>query len=117
MLFFKSRPFAYDGIITFWVPTVAFFAWIPVMTGLVLRAIRRNEEEGGTVAAPAGDEEPAAARGEVRGGGVRLLSRRYEEDGEEERPWPSSVSETTRSTSKPARRIWSGPGSEPRRSA
>ena len=28
MLFFKSRPFAYDGIITFWVPTVAFFFWI-----------------------------------------------------------------------------------------
>jgi hypothetical protein len=43
MLFFKTGPFAFDGVVTFWVPNVAFFGWIIVMTWLVIKAIRAEE--------------------------------------------------------------------------
>jgi hypothetical protein len=56
MLFFKTGPFAFDGLITFWVPTVVFFAWIPIMTGLVLRAVSRYELAAAGTAAATEDE-------------------------------------------------------------
>lgn len=43
MLFFKDGAFAFNGLITFWVPTVAFFGWVVVMTALVIRAVQRHE--------------------------------------------------------------------------
>lgn len=39
--FFKTGPFAWNGLFAFWVAAFAFFAWIIVMSALVLRAIRR----------------------------------------------------------------------------
>jgi hypothetical protein len=43
MLFFKTGPFAFDGVITFWVPNAVFFGWIIVMTWLVIKAIRAEQ--------------------------------------------------------------------------
>lgn len=39
--FFKTGPFAWDGILGFWVIAIAFFAWIFMMWWAVTRAIRR----------------------------------------------------------------------------
>ena len=37
--FFKAGPFAWNGILAFWLPFVVFFSWFLLMPGLVLRAI------------------------------------------------------------------------------
>lgn len=37
--FFRTGPFAWNGLLAFWVAASAFFAWLLVMTWLVLRAI------------------------------------------------------------------------------
>lgn len=37
--FFYSGPFAYDGLLAFWIAASAFFAWLVVMTPVLLRAI------------------------------------------------------------------------------
>lgn len=47
--FFKAGPFAWDGIIAFWLPAVIFFVWVIAAFLLLLKAITRQEEE----AAPA----------------------------------------------------------------
>jgi hypothetical protein len=64
MLFFKSGPFAWDGLVTFWVPNVAFFGWIVVMTWLVIKAIRAEERRQAALPSPAarGDEALAPSR-------------------------------------------------------
>jgi hypothetical protein len=41
--FFKSGPFAWNGLLAFWIPIVAFIAWFFVMAPLLIQAIRRNE--------------------------------------------------------------------------
>lgn len=41
--FFKSGPFAWNGLLAFWVPIVAFVAWFFVMAPLLIRAIQREE--------------------------------------------------------------------------
>lgn len=46
MIFFKTGPFAYDGAITFYIPTATFFGWILVMAGLAFRALRRESPAG-----------------------------------------------------------------------
>lgn len=43
--FFKTGPFAWDGLLVFWVPILAFFAWIIVMAWLVARAVDMPDEE------------------------------------------------------------------------
>jgi hypothetical protein len=43
-LFFKSGPFAYNGIFVWWIPTVVFFFWILPMAILTIRAIKRQPE-------------------------------------------------------------------------
>jgi hypothetical protein len=42
MTFFKTGPFAFNGIMALYLPFSAFFAWILVMTRLMFRAIRRD---------------------------------------------------------------------------
>lgn len=42
--FFKTGPFAWDGLLVFWVPILAFFAWIIVMAWLVSRAVDMSDE-------------------------------------------------------------------------
>ena len=58
ILFFKTGPFAYDGVIGFWLPTVAFFAWVMVMSWLVVKDV--NAEHAELLAEGAGQEALAA---------------------------------------------------------
>lgn len=46
--FFKSGPFAWDGVLAFWVPLSAFFGWFCVMIPVMLKSVRRVPE----IAAP-----------------------------------------------------------------
>jgi hypothetical protein len=59
MLFFKTGPFAFDGVVTFWVPNVAFFGWIFVMTWLVIKAIRAEQRRQAVGRAPTSSDDPA----------------------------------------------------------
>lgn len=43
MIFFKTGPFAYNGLIAMYIPLAVFFVWIVVMSVLMLQAIRREE--------------------------------------------------------------------------
>jgi hypothetical protein len=61
MLFFKTGPFAFDGLVTFWVPNVAFFGWIIVMTWLVIKAIKAEERRQAAEPLPATSGEEARA--------------------------------------------------------
>ena len=44
--FFRTGPFAWDGFFDFWLAAGAFFAWLMVMTPLVLRAIGNDAGNG-----------------------------------------------------------------------
>ena len=46
--FFKTGPFAWNGIISFWVIAISFFVWVGVMYVMTLRAIRNHEIELGS---------------------------------------------------------------------
>ena len=41
--FFRSGPFAWNGLFDFWLAGGAFFAWLIVMTPLVLKAIDKDD--------------------------------------------------------------------------
>jgi hypothetical protein len=43
--FFDEGPFAWNGLIGFWIPAAIFGVWYIVMTVLMLRAIREEEAE------------------------------------------------------------------------
>lgn len=45
IVFFKSGPFAWNGVLAWWIPLSMFFLWFTVMTVLLLRAIRDDERE------------------------------------------------------------------------
>lgn len=47
ILFFDDGPFAWNGILGFYVPAAVFGTWYLVMTWLLLRAIAREQEEAG----------------------------------------------------------------------
>lgn len=40
--FFKSGPFAWNGLFGFWVPAIAFFGWFLTMTMVMRRSIKRQ---------------------------------------------------------------------------
>ena len=42
---FKQGPFAFNGILGFWSPVIAFFIWMAVMTLYTHRAIMRKVRE------------------------------------------------------------------------
>lgn len=42
ILLFKSGPFAFNGLFGFWVPLIAFFAWIMVLSVAMHREIQRD---------------------------------------------------------------------------
>lgn len=50
MAFFKSGPFAFNGVVTFYIPLSVFLIWMIVMTWAVLRAGNREQ----SVAQPTG---------------------------------------------------------------
>lgn len=41
---FKTGPFAWSGIISFWVPAVVFFTWVLVMTVMLGKASRQKDQ-------------------------------------------------------------------------
>ncbi|MFT3792244.1 MAG: hypothetical protein QM741_14490 [Rudaea sp.] len=43
--FFKTGPFAYDGLISFWFVWIVFFGWIIVMTAVTLKACAAEKRE------------------------------------------------------------------------
>ena len=47
---FKEGPFAYNGILGFWLPVIAFFIWMIVMTIYTHKAIMRKVREQGAQA-------------------------------------------------------------------
>jgi hypothetical protein len=44
-VFFKAGPFAWNGILAFWVPVVVFTIYFAVLVPLMLKAIKRQEFE------------------------------------------------------------------------
>jgi hypothetical protein len=44
LIFFKTGPFAWTGLIGFWIPAAVFGIWYVVMTVLLLRAIKDEAE-------------------------------------------------------------------------
>ncbi|MCY1360840.1 hypothetical protein D9M69_474850 [compost metagenome] len=48
VVFFKSGPFAWNGLFAFWMAAVAFFGWILVTWWVIAKSIRQqaNAEEG-----------------------------------------------------------------------
>ena len=44
--FFKSGPFAWNGILVFWLAGSVFIIWFVAMTAMLLRAIKRQELAG-----------------------------------------------------------------------
>jgi hypothetical protein len=41
---FKTGPLAYDGVLSFWLVCIDFFTWMIVMTIVMLKAIRKDEQ-------------------------------------------------------------------------
>ena len=48
--FFKTGPFAFNGLVAFYFPVVVFFIWLVAMTVTVIRAINAESEEAGELA-------------------------------------------------------------------
>lgn len=44
IVFFKAGPFAWDGLLAFWVPLIDFFIWMLVMCFFLFRAIKQQEQ-------------------------------------------------------------------------
>ena len=47
--FFKTGPFAWNGLLGFWVPATAFGIWFVVMVPMLLKAIKRQAVEAAIV--------------------------------------------------------------------
>ncbi|MEQ9268677.1 hypothetical protein [Marinobacter salarius] len=43
--FFKSGPWAWDGLLGFWVPVISYLIWLIVMFPLLLRGVRQHAHE------------------------------------------------------------------------
>ena len=46
IVFFKTGPFAWDGLLAWWMPVAAFFGWIILTAILVTAAARRQHADG-----------------------------------------------------------------------
>lgn len=44
LVFFKTGPFAWNGLVSWWIPMFDFFGWIVAMTVLTVRAVDRRPE-------------------------------------------------------------------------
>jgi hypothetical protein len=44
MLFFKTGPLVFNGLLGLWVPLAVFFVWIAVFSVLAIRAINAEAE-------------------------------------------------------------------------
>jgi hypothetical protein len=52
ILFFKHGPFAYDGALALWLPTIVYFSWMVIMTWCLIKSI--NEDVPATMFEQAG---------------------------------------------------------------
>jgi hypothetical protein len=43
LVFFKNGPFAWNGLLTFWIPFAIFFAWMIVMTRQLFKSVDRPD--------------------------------------------------------------------------
>jgi hypothetical protein len=50
LIYFKTGPFAWDGLFSWWLPATEFFVWFVVITALTTKAINKEYRE-----APAAD--------------------------------------------------------------
>jgi hypothetical protein len=74
MIYFKSGPFAWDGIFIFWIPFTAFFLWLVIMPFVLCRAI--DSEMDPDEATPGSEGRPGdAAIAELREQMATLQSR------------------------------------------
>lgn len=55
--FFKTGPFAYDGVISFWCVWIIFFGWIISMTAVTLKATSHERRRQAAASTPPADEE------------------------------------------------------------
>ena len=60
LVFFKTGPFAWDGLISWWVPMFDFFGWIVAMTLLSARAVDQGTAGSGP---PSEAADTASVRG------------------------------------------------------
>lgn len=60
MLFFKTGPLAFNGLLALWVPLGVFFVWIVAMTILTIGAIDRQARSSGPPTPGASTAEPPA---------------------------------------------------------
>ena len=64
--FFKTGPFAWNGLIDFWLVASAFTTWLVVMSWALLRAISQEEREEAAAAADPAPGSPTGAHLELR---------------------------------------------------
>jgi hypothetical protein len=64
-VFFKHGPFAWNGLVGFYIPIVAFSIWIGVMTYYMHVGISR-QFDGETTAHKTGDSPAGSASGALR---------------------------------------------------
>jgi len=55
LIYFKTGPFAWNGLFAWWLPATDFFAWFVIMTVLTIKAIDNQDRQS------AERPEPAAA--------------------------------------------------------
>ena len=48
LTFFKTGPFAYDGLFVWWIPFTFFFGWFPVIFFVIRKAISQQRLAGET---------------------------------------------------------------------
>jgi hypothetical protein len=66
LVFFKTGPFAWNGLFVFWLPFAVFFTWMLVMTRLLLVAAARQEQEESPAEPGAADVQEELARQAAR---------------------------------------------------
>jgi hypothetical protein len=56
IVFFKTGPFAFDGLLAFYIPVIAFFGWFLTMSVLLIRATARPHHPHAVLTAPPRNE-------------------------------------------------------------
>lgn len=48
LIYFKTGPFAWNGLLSWWLPATEFFIWFVVITALTVKAINKRYREAGS---------------------------------------------------------------------